>query len=280
MLASPVPRETLVHVVKTLPAAPLILSRLGQLLLDLDSGLDDITELLRHDAALTTHIIRIANSAAYNTTVPFSSLEEALARVGLSEVYRHAGFAAVAQLADRSLPFYGITGAQLRENSLLTALAMEALAGAAGLDPRAAYTAGLLRSTGKIALDRLTRDRAYRSDYTVRGHGPLGEWEIGFVGLTNCEAAGIILDMWHFPSKTIAAIRDHYAPTAASAELTRLLNIAAGVAERCGHGLPGEYYYWDLSPARLADAGLDAAAVDAATRHALQLFGPIRAALA
>src|SRR4051812_42219647 len=119
MMATSFPRETLLHVVKTLPAAPQILARLGNLLLDANSELDDISSLLKRDAALTARVIRIANSAAYNTGRPYGSLEEALARVGFSEVYRLTGFAAAAQMSDQNLPLYGITGAQLRENSLL-----------------------------------------------------------------------------------------------------------------------------------------------------------------
>ncbi|MBI5767157.1 MAG: HDOD domain-containing protein [Verrucomicrobia bacterium] len=284
MLASPIPRESLLHVVKTLPAAPQILSRLGQLLLDLDSELEDIVAMLRRDTALTALIMRVANSAAFNPGVPFASMEEALARVGLSEVYRLTGFAAVAQLADRNLALYGYAGAQLRENSLLTGLVMEALARKVRVDPRMAYTAGLLRSTGKIALDRLTRFpgqvNAYgRVDYVSRGKGPLAAWETDFVGLSNCEAAAIILECWHFPERTIAAIRDHYAPQADSPPLATLLNLAAGAAERCRHGLPGEHFYWGDLPEKLAFVGLDSDALDQATRHALQVFGPIRAAL-
>src|SRR3954470_6380410 len=150
-------REALLHVVKTLPAAPQILAQLGHLLLDINSDLSDITSLLKRDAALTTRIIRISNSAIYNTGRPFASLEESLARVGFTEVYRLTGFAAAAQLADQKLPFYGISGAQLRENALLTALIMEALAPLAGVDSGLAYTAGLLRSVGKIAIDRLAK---------------------------------------------------------------------------------------------------------------------------
>ena len=84
MIASSFPRETLLHVVKTLPAAPQILARLGHILLDQNSDLDDITALLRCDAALTARILRIANSVVYNTGTPFASLEQALARVGFS----------------------------------------------------------------------------------------------------------------------------------------------------------------------------------------------------
>ncbi len=277
MIASPVPRATLMHVVKTLPAAPQILARIGHLLLDMDSGLEDVTALLKRDSALTARIIRISNSAVYNTGAPFASIEEALARIGLMEVYRLAGFAAIAQVADTSLVRYRVTGAELRENSLLTALVMEQLARPAGVDPRAAYTAGLLRSIGKIALDRLTSDRAYDGGSGIRGR--LGEWETGFIGLSNCEAAAIILEEWRFPEATIVAIRDHYTPEAGEA-IARLLNLAAGAAERSGPALPGESGYWTTTPEDLAAAGVSQEDLDEATRVALDHFGTVRAALA
>lgn len=277
MIASPVPRATLLHVVKTLPAAPQILARIGHLLLDMDSELEDVTRLLKRDSALTARIIRISNSAAYNTGAPFASIEEALARIGLMEVYRLAGFAAIAQVADTSLVRYRVTGPELRENSLLTALVMEQLARPAGVDPRAAYTAGLLRSIGKIALDRLTSDHAYDGGSGIRG--PLGEWETGFIGLSNCEAAAIILEEWRFPEATIVAIRDHYTPEAGEA-IARLLNLAAGAAERSGHALPGESGYWTTTPENLAAAGISQEDLDEGTRVALEHFGTVRAALA
>ena len=155
---------------------------------------------------------------------------------------------------------------------------MEALAPDAGTEPRAAYTAGLLRSIGKIALDRLTRDPAYSGSYP--GGGPLDEWEAAFAGVNNCDAAAFILTEWRFQPAEIRAIRDHCTPGTSAPLLAHLLNLAAGAAERCGHGLPGELSYWEHSPERFAAAGVTAEQLDVATRQALELFGPVRAALA
>lgn len=279
MIASPVPRESLLYAAKKLPAAPQILARLGQLLLDPDAGLDDVVDLLRRDSGLTTLVMRVANSAAYNSGASFESLEQALPRVGLSEVYRLTGFAAAAQLSDHALPFYGISGARLRENSLFTGLVVEALARAAQLEPRAAYTAGLLRSIGKIVIDRLMSGPLYRSGYAPRGEMPLAEWETAVVGLSNCEAAVVVLEAWHFPGRTIAAIRDHYAPHAESPPLAVLLNLAAGAAERFGLALPGETSCWEDLPRQLAAANLDAAALDRAAQNAQHVFSSVRTAL-
>ena len=275
MSATPVTREMLLNVVKVMPAAPQILAQLGELLMDLNSGLNEITELLRRDAGLTTRIIRVANSSFYNQATPASSLVEALARVGFKEVYRLTGFAAVAQISEQRLPLYGVSGAQLRENSLLTALMMETLSETAGVDPRLAYTAGLLRSTGKIALDRLLRAEAATAGLDQPSL-PLAQREIDVAGLHNGSAAAIILGEWRFPREMIVTIRDHYLLEKGAGQISRLLNIAAGEAERAGHGLPGESTYWELDPEKLAAAGIDAAGLEAARARALKSFEALR----
>ncbi len=278
MTVTPISREALLHVVKTLPAAPQILAQLGRLLLDINSDLADITLLLKRDAALTARIIRISNSALYNTGLPFASLEEALARVGYTEVYRLTGFAAVAQLADQKLSLYRVTGVQLRENALLTALIMETAAPAADHDEREAYTAGLLRSTGKIAMDRLSRgtNNVFEGDST----DGLAAWENAYVGMTNVEASAMILDEWRFPSDTIEAIRDHYIEAFTAFPLTNLLNLAAGAAERRGFGLPGENRYWETTPDKFTAAGISQPAFESACARAIEKFQTLRSAVA
>lgn len=279
MIATPIPRETLLHVVKSMPAAPRILAELGHLLLDPNSDMGEVTSLLRRDTALTARIIRISNSAFYNAGHPYASLEEALARVGYMEVYRLTGVAAVSQVADKPLPLYGITAAQFRENSLLTALIAEALAMRVGLDFRLAYTAGLLRSIGKIGLDGVARNGAYRGAYT-RECGPLAEWETQFIGLTNCEAAAIILKEWRFPATTIGGIRDHYLTGKDSAVLAQLLNVAAGVAEKAGVALTGETTYWRSAPVTIEGNELDAEELDEITACACEAFDKMRCVVA
>ncbi len=279
MIATTISREALLHVVKTLPAAPQILAQLGHLLIDINSDLGEITALLKRDAALTSRIIRISNSVLYNTGQPFASLEEALARVGFTEVYRLTGFAAAAQLADQKLAFYGITGAQLRENALLTALIMEALATMTEIDARLAYTAGLLRSTGKIALDRLAKDAVCSVSFKAGAHVSVMEWETICLGLTNVEACGIVLSEWRFPAETIEAARDQYLAVASPFPLSNLLNLAAGSAERSGYGLPGETGYWEITPEKLASVGVALPQLEEAVACALENFQKLRSAV-
>jgi HD-like signal output (HDOD) protein len=272
MLATPISRETLLDVVRTLPAAPRILSQLGQMLADANSELSEITWLLKCDAALTARIIRVSNSVLYNTGAPFASLEEALAHVGYNEVYRLTGFAAAAQLADERLPFYRINGVQLRENSLLTALIMESVAVEAGVEPRLAYTAGLLRSLGKIALDRVARTRKRAGDRALQEGDVLLDWELDLAGLGNGEVAAMILREWRFPAVTVEAIRDQYLLAPGAGPLAHLLNLAAGMAERCGFGLEGESPCIELHADKYAAAGVSAPCVEDAVVRAFETF--------
>jgi HD-like signal output (HDOD) protein len=280
MTPRPVSREALLHVVKTLPAAPQILAQLGGLLLEVNTDLDDLVRLINRDAALTTRIIRVSNSPLYNVGPPFASLEEALARVGFTEVYRLTGFAAMAQVSEKKLPLYGWSSAQLRENSLLTALVAEALVDPSKMDPRMAYTAGLLRSTGKIALDRLAKVATQENVLEMQKALGLAVWETNCMAMTNCEAAGIILQEWRFPAETVAGIRDHYLLGKKSVSpLAILLNVAAGAAERCGYGLSGETKYFELTPEKYASLETNDEAVQDAVIRAFETFNQVRTAV-
>jgi HD-like signal output (HDOD) protein len=154
----------------------------------------------------------------------------------------------------------------------------EILADMTQLDSRAAYTAGLLRSVGKVALDKLTQNGFYEGHYKGKESGRLGDWETNFIGLSNCEAAAMILAEWRFPIKTIEGIRDHYTPTPAS-PLAQILNLAAAAAETGGHGFPGETDYWTTFASAESSLALTQDDVADALRRALEMFGPVRAAV-
>ena len=62
MTVSMPPRESLLRAVRNLSAAPMILARLGRMVADVDTPLEDITAMVKCDAALTTRLLRIDNS--------------------------------------------------------------------------------------------------------------------------------------------------------------------------------------------------------------------------
>jgi len=266
------------QIVATLPASPQLLADLGPRLQVVDVELVEVTALLRRDPALTARLIGMANSAAYARSEPAGSLEEAVACVGYREVYRLVGAVAATQMADERLGYYGVDGQRLRENALFVALVMEELAEATGANSRVAYTMGLLRSIGKVALDRLARKNPAIQPFEA-GAGTLTDWELASWGCTNVEVAEKILRGWRFPDETILAIRHHYEPAGQADASIHLLNMAAGAADLRGFALPGEESYWQFTPENFERTGVDQGTLVWAGERAFRTLEKICSAL-
>jgi HD-like signal output (HDOD) protein len=280
--AVPLSRERVIKVADSLPCAPRVLRELQDLLADTNADLGQVTMLLRRDGSLTARIIRIANGVIYGRGDPVGSLEDALARVGFREVYRLTSTASMLQLAELPLRFYPISPKALRENSLLCALLMEEMAGDLGLDARTAYTAGLLRSIGRIVLDvTAQRDLRYLRPTPIGPDG-LIPWELSLFGLTSGDAAAGVLRAWRFQADVWVAIRDqflHELPMEAL-PMAKLLHVVIGAADAAGFGLPGGRLYVEENGAQArAELQFTDEHIAEATQRALAKFERMKAIL-
>ena len=280
MVATPFSEADLIQVAQDLPAASRLLVELGQTIRNASIESQAVTALLRQDAALVARIIRMANSAVYARAEPAGSIEEALACVGFREVHRLVGVVAAAQLADQQLRLYGMEAGQLWANALFVAVLMEGLAEIADEDPPSSYTVGLLRSIGKMAIERLAEDDVMIMPFAASGETELEVWEKKHLGITNCEVAERILQHWRLPHETVIAIRQHYHPERRHNPIAHLLNLAAGSAEHRCHGLPGEEAYWKFTPENFVRAGVDARQFQRVTEHSQRTFQRLQAAMA
>jgi HD-like signal output (HDOD) protein len=281
-VATPTSKE-LILLAQQLPASPQILLKLDTLINNLNCTLEEIAVLLRRDATLAARIIRISNSSVYGGENSVASVEEAVGRVGFSEVYRLTGLAVAAQLASENLPFYGHNGQQLRDNTLITALVVELLARHARIDSRAVYATALLRSMGKLVLDRYVKKNLSPMQHFNRSGVPtLLTWEEKILSCNNASVASLILESWHFPHSITEPIKQHYLvepPTGEHARVAYLLNLASGLACDLGYALPGEANYWDLTDEKIEAAGLDGVDLAGVAEEAQAAFESMRDSL-
>jgi HD-like signal output (HDOD) protein len=254
------------------PATRRILMQLGMLLKDPSVSLDKVVAPLRQDPTLAARLIRSANSAVYAQAEPVASVEAAATLIGFKEVHRLVGFALLNQIAEEGLPSYAISSGRFRENSLFAALLMEELGAGAQEDPRSCYTIGLLRSIGKVALDRLARGFPAGEVPLRNEETSVSEWESCVFGVTSNEVAATILEAWRFPHEIVSAISHHHDPKGLHMPLTHMLHIAAGMADLLGHGLPGESNHWHDSDDAFRMAGLEPRIGNRIIDHALASF--------
>lgn len=256
MTTTPISDEKILTAAKSLPVAPQIMARLHKMLLDSNSGLEEIAVLLKRDVSLTTRIIRIANSPAYNGG-GLGSIEEALQRVGFGEVFRLVGVAANASLADANLSYYGYSGDLFRANNLCTALVAERIAIKTKADARIAYTAGLLRGIGQLLLDRIARETVSpNSKFKDIGGGNIKEWEHQCFGTTHQRVASLVLTHWSFPELVVQTAAYDPANGDAKTPLSQTLQLASSIVRLAGFGLEGEATAWGIPQEELDATGL------------------------
>ena len=273
-------REKIFEIARSLPPAPKVLAGLGELLLDVNVDLEPVADLIKRDTALAAHLIRISNSVAYGGSgeIKVGTVEEAVSRVGFREVYRLVGVVTTGRLVERALKFYNVPTEPLRVNMLYTALVCEALADAAGLDARKAYSAGLMRPLGILVLDRVAELLTSVEPYNHEAHSSYAAWEGRTFVFSNCDVAAMILAEWGFPADIVEAVRDHYLmrETDYKSRLGCLLNLAGGIVAVAGYALPGEYGYWESTPRKLATLNLNVRQVNQASDRARAAFDAFR----
>lgn len=252
-------REKLLQIARSLPADLQVLSALGEMLQDINSELDEIAALLRRDVALAARIVRISNSPMFGGGGGVASIEEAVNRVGFSEILKLVGTATTARFTERALEHYAISALKLRDNMLYGAFAAEALARAAGADARVAYTAGLLRPLGMMVLDRAGRGVLHWTDrFDPARFTTYSAWEGSCFGIDGCSVSGLILEEWRFPREVVAALRAHHLdrPEDYENQLACILNLAGGLTQQEGRAFPGEASWWDITPQKMQRAGV------------------------
>jgi len=256
---APLSRETLAEIGRTLPADLRVLSKLSEMLKDPNSELEELSALLRRDVALSAHIVRISNSASYGGGRSISSIEEAVNLVGFGEILKLVGTATAGRMSEAALQCYDISAQLLRDNMLYAAFAAESLAEPAGIDPRVAYNAGLLRGVGLMVLDRAgRRPSAAAPLYSPMRWAEFRTWEMNAFGIASTDVTGMLLQEWGFSDEISHAVRAHYLtqPTDLEQPLAVLLNVANGLAQHVCRSFRGEEAWWQITPEKLQAVGL------------------------
>lgn len=190
--------------------APVILANAMKLLRDPQSDVESIAALVGSDPALAADIIKCANSAYY-AGGSCQSIGEAVQKIGFKETIRLLNLAVARIASGRDLGSYGIHGADFWAESLFNGLFISTLAKETGeADPDEAYTVGLLRFIGRLAINQ-TIDNLRGGLFWI-GNESITQWEQDNVGIVQAQAGAMLLRKWRFSDEMIQAIAGQDAP--------------------------------------------------------------------
>lgn len=239
-----------------LPPARAAALRVVQVVDDTRSGAADVAKAASVDPALTTRMLRMANSAYYGLSGRVASAAFAVTVIGFSTVRSLAVLSAAGFVGDDDLPpGFWARGAA-------TAAGTSMLARRVGAEIPSAFCVGILHDLGTALLWR----------HAISVHAPLLEQaaagedllalEQAQYGATHASLCADVLASWAFPDDLCVAIgRHHDSPSAQATPLRRALQggiVLAGLVD--GSISPDDPY---------ASACLEAASVSKSERDAL-----------
>jgi HD-like signal output (HDOD) protein len=215
--------------------APRVLAKALRLLRDPISDVGSVAALIGSDPALAAEILRCANSAYFRHGSPVGSIVDAVQKIGIRETVRRLNVAVARMLTGTDLKAYGVSGDAFWAESLMHGLFLYEVAERTGHgDPDEAYTAGLLRFIGRLAIDRL----AFEYQRPRTEGVTFSDWEQNTVGFLHSQAGALLLAKWQFLDHLVQAIagQDHPERLSQSNWLADALHFAASVLPSDGPG--------------------------------------------
>jgi putative nucleotidyltransferase with HDIG domain len=183
----------------------------------------------------------MVNSVYYRGVRRFTTVREAIVRVGYRQIREMLLATAFSLTCRRSIPLYRITSNEFWQHSLATALSADKIARITLLEePDVCYLAGLLHDVGRIAMGKgLLQGQINLIGKIIDKNKccfPQGEFEV--LGFTHGELGAVLLDGWAVDERTIAAIAQHHSDMTQAGALARIIHVADVLASQAGYPSP------------------------------------------
>jgi putative nucleotidyltransferase with HDIG domain len=200
---------------RDLPALPSIVLDLIHSLGRENVDVTALAEKMSRDQALAAKMLRLANSSFYGLAGKVKTVKQAIVVLGFDS----ARALAVASKVIGSIQSDGGRPADVADfwrHSIATALCAKNLARQAGIDPDAAFIAGLLHDIGRLVLaTRFPAEYAKVQADCERHDMPVDAAELRVFGLDHQRAGQMLAEAWKFPPLIQRAIGQHHAPASA-----------------------------------------------------------------
>ena len=198
--------------VNGLPSIPASVMALTEIAANELSGVEDVYRVLEKDPALSSGVLRLANSPLLAADNPICDLRTAIQRLGMDNIISMSRGVAVIRnfKVGESLDVMSLW--QHSTSVGLTAKAVCELLKCT-YESESAFLAGLLHDIGKIALDRCFQEYYKPVLKAVKaGEIELLKAEAELLGITHDEVGAQVAIQWNFPEKIIDVIRYHHCP--------------------------------------------------------------------
>ena len=217
--------ETQLRLSVNFPSPPGVASHIIEIAQDPEIEMGKVAKAVSLDSALTTKILRIANSPLYAQRRKSENLRQALVVLGLNATLTLAlSFSLVKSL--RGGKANGLDYPLYWRRALLAGTAARAFADALRQShAEDFFLAGLLQDVGMLALDRALPDLYRNTEEMQRNHRAISEHEKSRLQCDHADIGARAMRAWNLPEKLCRAIgNSHKVDLATSADPAEIMD--------------------------------------------------------
>jgi len=264
------PQNKLMDVVKkvsTIATLPEVTAKIISTVEDPKSSATKLHQIVSHDPALVTRILKVVNSAFYGLPGQIASVERAIVLLGLNAIKNIAVAASIGQLFRAGKLCDGFSAKDLWTHCIAVGVTARDLAKQMKL-PIAdeAFLAGMIHDVG-ILLQLQTSPEQLKEvcEKAKTSETDFCELERQVIGIDHQQLGAALAEQWKFPHSCQLVAGHHHNPMGLSDQhriLVALVYVADVICCQSRHGFNLTAFRQTLDPAALTAAGIDMAAVD------------------
>ena len=207
--------DSISHITRTLRPFPIIADRVLKLIREEDVDFQELTELISTDPALTSLILRLANSPLYGTiNRRINTLHRAILVLGRDHVVEAVMAHIIRGVRESVQVSWPAGDIYFWQHSIAVGIVTRMLTNSLHLPyVQQALIVGLLHDVGKL-LFLYYKPEAYLKilDQVEKFHTPLHILEQEYFGLTHAEAGQAACERWKLPEEFAQTIACHHEP--------------------------------------------------------------------
>lgn len=224
--------------INNLPTIPETIKQISEIIGKPNISLNEISDFIANDPALTTKILKMINSAVYGFPGRISLVSHATVLLGLNVIKGLLIGVSVSEFMEEAM-------SGLWNHSLACALTARILAQKKKInEPEEVYAAGLLHDIGKVILIQ-----SYRDEYeTITNRAKdrrttVIEEEKNCFPVNHGTVGGWLAEKWHFPIRLSEVIKNHHDPIRSknAPVETAIVHLSDILVRARGIGFPGDY---------------------------------------
>lgn len=222
---------------ENLPVLPQSLSAILEMTDSSEVSTRAIERMLERDAAVSTKILKVANSPYYGTG-KVHSISRAVQVIGVAGLKSVVTSLAMQALISGHSATKRFNRLDYWKHSLATAVCCRIIGRLKmPIDAEELYAAGLLHDVGLIVMDRfLPIDLDRCLEESAAAGIPLHYVEQDRLGYTHAEVGALLAEKWAFSPMTVAALRYHHEPDMDTvySRTTSVVSLANAMAHEAG----------------------------------------------